>query len=60
MVRRRKYRDILHDDKNDAFFIANCLPFERPPYPFNASMDYLPLQRLTRLRKHIVFADDRL
>lgn len=41
-------------DELDAFFIANCLRFETPEHPFNTNMDYLPLQRLTRFRKHIV------
>lgn len=41
-------------DRNDAFFIANYLRFTQPEHPFNAQMDYLPLQRLTRFRKHIV------
>ena len=41
-------------DSNDAIFIANCLRFTKPEHPFNANMDYLPLQRLTRFRKHIV------
>lgn len=41
-------------DRNDAFFIANCLRFTQPEHPFNANVDYLPLQRLTRFRKHLV------
>jgi len=36
------------------FFIANYLRFTQPAHPFNAGMDSLPLQRLTRFRKHIV------
>ena len=41
-------------DDNDAFFIANYLRFSPPQHPFNADVDYLPLQRLTRFRKHLV------
>ena len=37
-----------------SLFIANFLRFEPPEHLFNANMDYLPLQRLTRFRKHIV------
>jgi hypothetical protein len=41
-------------DKKDAFLIANYLRFQLPAHPFNVNMDYVPLQRLTRFRKHIV------
>ena len=36
-----------------SLFIANFLRFEPPEHLFNANMDYLSLQRLTRFRKYI-------
>ena len=41
-------------DKKDAFVIANYLRFKVPAHPFNANMDDISLQRLTRFRKHLV------
>ena len=40
-------------DPNDAISIAQRLRFRQPEHPFNASMDYIPLQRLTRFRTHL-------
>lgn len=41
-------------DKIDAIYIAERLRFRVPNHRFNANMDYLPLQRLTRFRWHLV------
>ena len=40
-------------DKNDAVYIAERLRFRTPSQPFNAKMNYIPLQRLTRFRFHL-------
>nr|MBC8461431.1 IS110 family transposase [Deltaproteobacteria bacterium] len=40
-------------DSIDAISIAQRLRFRQPQHPFNASMDYIPLQRLTRFRTHL-------
>jgi transposase len=40
-------------DENDAISIAQRLRFRQPEHPFNACMDYIPLQRLTRFRTHL-------
>lgn len=50
---KKSYPDGDNTDKTAAFFIADFLRFGRLPHPFNANMDYLPLQRLTRFRVHL-------
>jgi transposase len=40
-------------DENDAISIAQRLRFRQPKHRFNACMDYIPLQRLTRFRTHL-------
>jgi len=46
----------VHQDKTDqidAISIAQRIRFRQPEHPFNASMDYIPLQRLTRFHTHL-------
>jgi transposase len=40
-------------DPIDAYSIAERIRFRQPKHPFNANMDYIPLQRLTRFRTHL-------
>jgi transposase len=40
-------------DPIDAYSIAERLRFRQPKHPFNANMDYIPLQRLTRFHNHL-------
>ena len=49
---KKSYPDCDNTDLTAAFFIADFLRFSRLPHQFNAKMDYLPLQRLTRFRTH--------
>ena len=48
-------------DPIDAKSIADRLRFRIPKHPFNATMDYIPLQRLTRFRTHLAkqIADEK-
>lgn len=50
---KKSYPDGDNTDLTAAFFIADFLRFGRLPHQFNAKMDYLPLQRLTRFRAHL-------
>jgi len=50
---KKSYPEGHNTDETAAFFIADFLRFGRLPHPFNAKMDYLPLQRLTRFRAHV-------
>ena len=40
-------------DPIDAISIAERIRFRQPQHRFNAKMDYIPLQRLTRFRTHL-------
>jgi transposase len=40
-------------DPIDAISIAERIRFRQPKHLFNANMDYIPLQRLTRFRTHL-------
>jgi transposase len=50
---KKSYPDCDNTDLTAAFFIADFLRFGRLPHQFNANMNYLPLQRLTRFRAHL-------
>lgn len=61
----KKFKDIdsLEDktDPIDAINIAERLRFRQPKHSFNANMNYIPLQRLTRFRNHLAknIADEK-
>jgi transposase len=40
-------------DPIDAISIAERIRFRQPQHPFNANMNYIPLQRLTRFHTHL-------
>lgn len=58
---KKSYPSCDNTDLTAAFFIADFLRFGHLPHPFNANMDYLPLQRLTRFRAHLAktIADEK-
>jgi len=51
---KKTYPDKDKTDSDDAFAIADRLRFGRLPEPYPSHQPYIPLQRLTRFRKHII------
>ncbi len=51
---KKTYPDKDKTDSDDAFVIADRLRFGRLPEPYPSQQPYIPLQRLTRFRKHII------
>jgi transposase len=51
---KKAYVDLDKDDWTDAFIIADRLRFGRLPEQLQVDFRYLPLQRLTRFRHHLM------
>ena len=51
---KKAYLDLPKTDHIDAFVIADRLRFKRVPERFRVDLKYLPLQRLTRYRFHLM------
>jgi len=51
---KKAYSDLPKTDSIDAFVIADRIRFGRIPAPVNNDYTYLPLQRLTRYRFHLM------
>jgi transposase len=51
---KSSFKDLPKNDWTDAWVIANRVRFGQLPKPFSPDERYLPLQRLTRYRYHLV------
>lgn len=51
---KKSYGNLPKDDWIDSFIIAERLRFKRPPHGGKVDFRFLPLQRLTRFRYHLV------